>query len=214
MCTKYICVVLCVALIGCATALPSQDNNEKDLINMLNKIDNEATLPLFGGLTIQRAESGRSFGVSTNGVESFDERAERYLQTHQLNFSFADEDEDENENAYSGRSMEESRSKKMKKMLLPLLLILKLKKAVIVKVLFMIIKFISLKSLAISILALIMAGITLFKDLLGKKKEHITTAYITGSPLNAEIVHSDWNRNGQASAADLAYNHYGIAQPF
>lgn len=57
-------------------------------------------------------------------------------------------------------------------------------------------------------------GATFFKDLLGKKKEHITTAYITGSPLNAEIVHSDWNRNGQAAASDLAYNQYGLAQPF
>jgi len=57
-------------------------------------------------------------------------------------------------------------------------------------------------------------GATFFKDLLAKKKEHITTAYITGSPLNADIVHSDWSRNGQAGAADLAYNHYGLAQPF
>lgn len=130
----------------------------------------------------------------------------------------------------------ESRSKRMKKMLLPLLLALKLKKAVVIKVLFTIIKFISLKALAVSFLALILAGksihchqteaaflidcldclagATFFKDLLAKKKDHITTAYITGSPLNAEIVHSDWNRNGQASAADLAYNHYGLAQPF
>lgn len=46
----------------------------------------------------------------------------------------------------------------MKKMLVPLLLALKLKKAVILKVLFMVIKFISLKSLAISLLALLFAG--------------------------------------------------------
>lgn len=58
----------------------------------------------------------------------------------------------------------ESRSKRMKKMLLPLLLILKLKKAVVVKVLFTIIKFISLKALAISFLALILAGKCLVAD--------------------------------------------------
>lgn len=46
----------------------------------------------------------------------------------------------------------------MKKMLLPLLLALKLKKAVVIKVLFTIIKFISLKALAVSFLALILAG--------------------------------------------------------
>lgn len=214
MCSKFVCVFIVAGLVCSAAALPSQDNSEKDLINMINKIDSEPSVSLFGGLRVDRAETGRSFGAS-RATESFEERAERYLATHELNFSFpGDEEAEESEDEFAGRAMEESRSKKMKKMLVPLLLALKLKKAVIVKVLFTIIKFISLKSLAISILALILAGSTFFKDLLAKKKEHITTAYITGSPLNAEIVHSDWNRNGQASASDLAYNHYGLAQPF
>ncbi|KAH8312765.1 hypothetical protein KR044_012721 [Drosophila immigrans] len=214
MCAKFVCVVLVASFVCGAFALPSQDNSEKDLVNMINKLDNEDSVSLFGGLRIDRTETGRSFG-SAKSVESFEDRAERYLETHELNLSFSGDEQDENaENVYSGRAMEESRSKRMKKMLLPLLLALKLKKAVVVKVMFTIIKFISLKALAISFLALILAGATFFKDLLAKKKDHITTAYITGSPLNAEIVHSDWNRNGQASAADLAYNHYGLAQPF
>ncbi|KAI8129951.1 hypothetical protein FF38_12536 [Lucilia cuprina] len=213
MYSKIVCVVFVATFVCSAVALPKQDTNEKDLVNMINKIDAEPSVPLFGGLRVERVETGRAFGASNKAVESFEERAERYLQSHQLNFSFPDTDEEE-EDEFNGRAMEEPRSKKMKKMLLPLLLALKLKKAVIVKVLFMIIKFISLKSLAISFLALFFAGATFFKDLLGKKKEHITTAYITGSPLNAEIVHSDWNRNGQAAASDLAYNHYGLAQPF
>lgn len=215
MCSKFVCVLLVTAFVCSAAALPSQDNNEKDLINMINKIDSEPAVPLFGGLRIERSETGRSFG-SLKALESFEDRAERYLETHKLSLSFpSDNDDEESEDEFAGRGMEESRSKKMKKMLLPLLLALKLKKMVVVKVLFMIIKFISLKSLAISILALIFAGATFFKDLLGKKKEHITTAYITGSPLNAEIVHSDWNRNGQAAASELAYaNQYGLAQPF
>ncbi|KAI9584861.1 uncharacterized protein LOC119634634 [Glossina fuscipes] len=211
MYSKIFCVVFVATLVGSTVALPKQDNSEKDLLNMIEKMDNVPSLPLFGGLRIDRVENGRSFG-SSKAVESFDERAERYLETHQLNFSFPDDDEEEDD--FNGRSIEESRSKKMKKMLLPLLLLLKLKKAVVIKVLFTVIKFISLKSLAISLLALFFAGATFFKDLLGKKKEHITTAYITGSPLNAEIVHSDWNRNGQAAASELAYNHYGLAQPF
>ncbi|KAH8407117.1 hypothetical protein KR222_007435 [Zaprionus bogoriensis] len=214
MCAKFVCVVLVASFVCGALALPSQDNSERDLVNMINKLDNEDSVSLFGGLRIDRTETGRSFG-SAKAVESFEDRAERYLETHELNLSFSGDEQDENaENVYSGRAMEESRSKRMKKMLLPLLLALKLKKAVVVKVLFTIIKFISLKALAISFLALILAGATFFKDLLAKKKDHITTAYITGSPLNAEIVHSDWNRNGQASPADLAYNHYGLAQPF
>lgn len=214
MYSKVICVVFVATFVCGAVALPKQDANEKDLVNMINKIDSEPSVPLFGGLSIVRSESGRAFGPAAGkAVETFEERAERYLKSHQLNFSFPDVDEDEEEES-NGRAMEEPRSKKMKKMLVPLLLALKLKKAVIVKVLFMIIKFISLKSLAISFLALFFAGATFFKDLLSKKKEHITTAYITGSPLNAEIVHSDWNRNGQAAASELAYNHYGLAQPF
>ncbi|XP_030371251.1 uncharacterized protein LOC115621681 [Scaptodrosophila lebanonensis] len=214
MCAKFVCVVLVASFVCGAIALPSQDNSEKDLVNMLNRLDSEESVPLFGGLRIDRSETGRSFGAN-KAVESFEDRAERYLETHELNLSFSGDEQDENaENVYSGRAMEESRSKRMKKMLLPLLLALKLKKAVVVKVLFTIIKFISLKSLAISFLALILAGATFFKDLLAKKKDHITTAYITGSPLNAEIVHSDWNRNGQAAASELAYNHYGLAQPF
>ncbi|XP_064550506.1 uncharacterized protein Osi15 [Drosophila montana] len=214
MCAKFVCVVLVASFVCGALALPSQDSSEKDLVNMLNRLDNEESVPLFGGLRIDRSETGRSFG-SAKGLESFEDRAERYLETHELNLAFSGDEQDENaDNVYSGRAMEESRSKRMKKMLLPLLLILKLKKAIVVKIMFTIIKFISLKALAISFLALILAGATFFKDLLAKKKDHITTAYITGSPLNAEIVHSDWNRNGQASAADLAYNHYGLAQPF
>ncbi|XP_043655707.1 uncharacterized protein LOC122621795 [Drosophila teissieri] len=214
MCAKFVYAVLLAGLVCGSMALPSQDNTERDLVNMLNRLDGEESVALFGGLRIDRSETGRSFGAS-KAVESFDDRAERYLETHELNLSFSGDEQEENaENEYTGRAMDESRSKRMKKMLLPLLLALKLKKAVVVKIMFTIIKFISLKALAISFLALILAGATFFKDLLAKKKEHITTAYITGSPLNADIVHSDWSRNGQAGAADLAYNHYGLAQPF
>lgn len=63
------------------------------------------------------------------------------------------------------------------------------------------------------------AGATFVKDLLAKKQEHITTAYISGAnPVNAEFVHhADWNRNGQvaagpAGAQELAYNYHTIPQ--
>lgn len=204
--------VLLAVVCATAVALPHHDNNEKDIIDALNKIDNEPSLPLFGGLRIERVDNGRSFGESNSG-ETFEDRAERYMESHELNLAFPGED-DESDDEFAGRSADESRTRRVRKVLLPLLLALKLKKAVVFKVLFMIVKFISLKALAISFLALIFAGATFFKDLLAKKKDHVTTAYITGSPLNAEIVHSDWSRNGQASAQDLAYNHYGLTQPY
>lgn len=53
------------------------------------------------------------------------------------------------------------------------------------------------------------------KDLLAKKKDHITTAYISGAPaVNAEIGLSEqWNRNG-VSAQDLAYNYHTMPQNY
>lgn len=104
--SKIFCVVFVATLVGSTIALPKQDNSEKDLLNMIEKMDNVPSLPLFGGLRIDRVENGRSFG-SSKAVESFDERAERYLETHQLNFSFPDDDEEEDD--FNGRSMEGER---------------------------------------------------------------------------------------------------------
>lgn len=96
-------IVLLFGVLCTVAALPSQDNNEKDLINMLNKIDNEPSLPLFGGLSIDRAENGRSFG-EIKSIESFEERAERYLENHELNIAFTGQNDDEDNDAFAGRS--------------------------------------------------------------------------------------------------------------
>ena len=53
------------------------------------------------------------------------------------------------------------------------------------------------------------------KDMLGKKQERVTTAYITAAPhhpINAEIIQQDWNRNGQANPQDLVYQAYAPYQ--
>lgn len=106
MCAKFVCVVLLASLVCGALALPSQDSSERDLVNMLNRLDTEDSVPLFGGLRIDRSETGRSFGAG-NAVESFEDRAERYLETHELNLSFSgDEQEENSENEYTGRAME------------------------------------------------------------------------------------------------------------
>lgn len=106
MCAKFVCVVLVASFVCGALALPSQDNSERDLVNLINKLDNEDSVPLFGGMRIDRTETGRSFG-SAKAIESFEDRAERYLETHELNLSFSGDEQDENaENVYSGRAME------------------------------------------------------------------------------------------------------------
>lgn len=120
-------------------------------------------------------------------------------------------------NIHSNRA--EARSSKVKKILLPLLLALKLKLALVLPIVLKAITLISLKGLAAGTIALLFSGATFVKDLLAKKQEHITTAYISGAgaqPVNAEFVHhhgNDWNRNGQAAAAqDLAYNYHTLPQ--
>ncbi|XP_055383076.1 uncharacterized protein LOC129613145 [Condylostylus longicornis] len=207
--------VFTLCLIASVKASSKDIDIEKDITNFINEIDNEKSLPLFGGLTVDRIENGRSFGSVHNHQtksESLFDRTERYLQTHELNFSFDAADENSVDSSSTGRSIQDSRSKKVKKMLVPLLLALKLKMALVMKVMLLLVKFISLKALAIGFLALIISGSQLFKDLLAKKQDHVTTAYIAGAPA-AEIVHSDWHRSGQAAAQDLAYNHYAGAQP-
>lgn len=106
MCAKFVCVVLVASFVCGALALPSQDSSERDLVNLINKLDNEDSVPLFGGMRIDRTETGRSFG-SAKAIESFEDRAERYLETHELNLSFSGDEQEENaENVYSGRAME------------------------------------------------------------------------------------------------------------
>lgn len=105
MYSKIVYIVVVATFVCSAVALPKQDANEKDLVNMINKIDNEPSVPLFGGLRIERVETGRGFGASNKAVETFEERAERYLESHQLNFSFPDTD-DEEEDEFNGRAME------------------------------------------------------------------------------------------------------------
>ncbi|KFB51859.1 AGAP003466-PA-like protein [Anopheles sinensis] len=93
----------------------------------------------------------------------------------------------------------EARSSRLKKMLLPLLLALKLKMAVVLPILLAVVKFISLKGLIAGLMALKFSVFTVLKDLFAKKKERVTTAYITSAqPVNAEIVHQDWKRYGDA----------------
>lgn len=98
----------------------------------------------------------------------------------------------------------------MKKLALPLLLALKFKSAIILPVVFTILTLVSLKALKVGLLALLLAGSSFVKDLLVKKQEKVTTAYISANPqsqgFNAEIV-NEWNRNG-ATAGELAYNGY------
>lgn len=111
MCSKFGFVVLFAVVCATATALPHQQDTEKDLVNMINRIDNEQSMYLIGGLRVERTESGRAFGASTAG-ESLVDRTERFLQTHELTMDFGDDEQtpetEEGARAMEGRSIGES----------------------------------------------------------------------------------------------------------
>ncbi|XP_035778379.1 uncharacterized protein LOC118459265 [Anopheles albimanus] len=191
-------VALAVVAFG-AVAYAESSKEEANVIQLINEIDGEERFPLFGGLTVERSSDYdvRAFGGRSN--EDLAERAVRYLSSHTLKFNVPSEE----------NTIEEARSSRLKKMLLPLLLALKFKMAIVLPILLAIVKFISLKGLIAGLLALKFSIFTVLKDLFEKKKERVTTAYITSAqPVNAEIVHQDWNRNGQAAAHELAYGAY------
>lgn len=106
MCSVLLVIGAIVLNDRMANALPKQEKTERELVQLINKIDNEVSLPLFGGMRIDRSETGRAFG-SAKGVESFEQRAERYLQSHTLRFSFPEEESLDNEvdDENTGRSM-------------------------------------------------------------------------------------------------------------
>lgn len=110
MCSKFGFVVLFAVVCATATALPHQQDTEKDLVNMINRIDNEQSMYLIGGLRVERTENGRAFGGSVAG-ESLIDRTERYFQSHELSMDFgeeAPETQEEASRAMEGRSMRES----------------------------------------------------------------------------------------------------------
>lgn len=80
---KFYAVALIVALIGsavCENIVPSDD----EVKSMVDKLDIEDSLPLFGGLSLEKVENSED--VSSRGVESLTNRLVRYIQTHKLIF--------------------------------------------------------------------------------------------------------------------------------
>ncbi|CAO1426631.1 unnamed protein product [Diamesa hyperborea] len=197
--TSALFLVLCA--ISFASSAPSSPS-DTEIISMIDKLDDESSVDLFGGLTYEKTSETQT--VSARGIESLTERIVRYLKDHQLNMDLQSE------------HFGVARSSKFKKLLLPILLALKFKSAIIIPVIFTVLTLVSLKALKAGLLALLFAGATFAKDFFEKKQERITTAYITSSnpgPVSAEIV-TDWNRNGQAApqAQEIAYNAYNNYQ--
>jgi hypothetical protein len=84
---KFCTIALIFALIGCAISENVAPTDEQ-VIDMIEKLDNEESLPLFGGLTLEKVEN--SVEVSSRSSESLTDRLVRYIRSHKVNFEISE----------------------------------------------------------------------------------------------------------------------------
>lgn len=82
-----LCAILVFALIGFAVSenVEPSDDQVKSLVDQL---DNEESLPLFGGLSLEKVE--KSEEVSPRSAESLTDRLVRYIKSHELKFDISE----------------------------------------------------------------------------------------------------------------------------
>lgn len=79
--------IVLLAFIAISNAEPS----DRDVIDMINQIDNEKSLNLFGGLSVVESENVGERSASWMSTESAVDRAVRYLNSHELKFAVPNE---------------------------------------------------------------------------------------------------------------------------
>lgn len=81
-----LCVfALTFALIGCAVA--ESEPSDDQVKNLVNQLDNEKSLYLFGGLSLDKIPES---DVTPRSDESLTQRLVRYISTHKLNFDISE----------------------------------------------------------------------------------------------------------------------------
>lgn len=80
--------ILIVAFIGCAL---SEDiaKTDEEVISLINQLDDEESLPLFGGLSLEKVENSDQVSAP-RGSESLTERLIRYVRSHKVNFEISE----------------------------------------------------------------------------------------------------------------------------
>lgn len=81
---KVISIALIFALIGYVSC--EKIPTDSEIISMVDKLDEEQSLPLFGGLALEKVESVNDITTSARSSESLTDRVIRYLQSHSVNF--------------------------------------------------------------------------------------------------------------------------------
>lgn len=83
--TKLCAIAVIIAFIGCVACenVPSDDQ----VISMINKLDEEQSFPLFGGLSLEKVESSDEVSARS---EDLTDRIIRYLKSHKVNFDISE----------------------------------------------------------------------------------------------------------------------------
>lgn len=85
--TSALFLVLCAICFASSSAstLPS----DTEIISMIDTLDDESSMDLFGGLTYEKVSETQT--ATTRGIESLTERIVRYLKHHQLTMDLQNE---------------------------------------------------------------------------------------------------------------------------
>lgn len=82
--TKVYSIALIFALIGYVSVSCEKIPMDSEIISMIDKLDEEQSLSLFGGLSLEKVESAND--ASPRSSESLTDRIVRYLKSHSVNF--------------------------------------------------------------------------------------------------------------------------------
>lgn len=79
---KIYTVAIIFALFGCVVC--EKVPTDSEIISMIDKLDEEKSLPLFGGLSLEKVESASD--NSARSIETLTDRIVHYLKSHSVNF--------------------------------------------------------------------------------------------------------------------------------
>lgn len=85
MSVKLCAIAIIIAFVGCVACenVPTDDQ----VISMIDKLDDEQSLPLFGGLSLEKVEGSTAASARS---ESLIDRIVRYLKSHEVNFELSE----------------------------------------------------------------------------------------------------------------------------
>lgn len=83
--TKLFLLASVFALLGCVAC--ENVKTDDQIVSLIDKLDEEQTLPLFGGLTVEKVGST---SVESPRSESLTDRIVRYFKSHELKFEISE----------------------------------------------------------------------------------------------------------------------------